>query len=629
MDDLDPQNYNFGAFGIAAGKRLLLKNGEPVALTPKAFDTLLYLVENRGRVVSKDELMTAVWPDTVVEENNLNQNISTLRRVLGENPGDNQYIATVPGKGYQFVAEVEKKGIGTADKAGDGIAHSGKRKWLVAAFGVLVGLGIAWAGYQTWTRHSGSEDPGSVRTLAVLPFKPLVAAGGNEVLEMGMADTLITKLNGVSELQVRPVAVVRRFTDAGEDPVVVGRELRVDAVLDGSIQQYGQRIRMTVRLVRTKDGKQIWSNKFDEDAGDIFALQDSVSERVAQELTGKLTSEEQARLRKRYTDDTQAYELYLKGSYFWEKRTPEGTTKAIDYFEQALARDPKYALAYTGIANCYSAMPISNDVPSPEAFSKAKEAAKRALEIDPDLAEAHVSLAYANYFFDWDWEGSRKEYTRALSINPNSSVAHWGYGLLLSSLGEHAHAIAELDQALKLEPAWSLTGALKGHVLFQARRYPEAIAQLQKTLEMDRNFWITYIELGKTYASAGRYDEALQSLQKARELSSGTSETLSLMGYTYAIAGQRPAALKMLDELNAIGKEKYVPPYNLALVYCGLGNRAESLRWLERAYAEKDVHMVFLGVDPKWDGIREDPEFARLARKMNFSTDVTAGKNSR
>lgn len=636
-----PQNYFFGEFRLDAAKRLLLRDGQAMPLTPKAFDTLLHLVENRGQVIEKDALMAAVWPDTVVEENNLNQNVSALRRALGESRGENRFIATVPGRGYRFVADVIA-GSTEADPAAKEVAEAaappkealeadapaqekldavttasagGRRKWLFPALaGLVVAAAIAGLAYRGVLRRSVEGASAGVRSLAVLPFRPLVASGHDEVLEMGMADTLITKLSNLSDVTVRPMAVIRKFTDPNQDPAAVGRQLQVDAVLDGSIQKDSGRVRVTVRLVRASDGKQLWSNRYDEQAGDIFAVQDSISERVASELAGKLTSEEQALLRKRYTADTEAYELYLKGIYFWEKRTREGTGKAIDYFQQALARDPNYALAYVGIANCYSAMPISGDVPSRDAFPKAKEAAIRALEIDGSLAEAHVSLAYIHFFFDWDWEASRAEYQRAIGINPNSSAAHWGYALLLSSLGQHDQAISEIDKAVKLEPLWPMTGALKGHILFQAHRYPDAVTHLEKTLELDDNFWITHIELGKNYESEGQFDDALKSFRRARDLSGGVSETVSLMGYTYAVEGRRAEAEQALKELSAMSNRAYVPPYHFALLYHGLGNSEETFEWLEKAREERDVHMVFLSVDPKWDDLRSDPRFAGIVK---------------
>ena len=283
-----------------------------------------------------------------------------------------------------------------------------------------------------------------------------------------------------------------------------------------------------------------------------------------------------------------------------------------------MQRDPKYASAYTGIANCYSAMPISSDVPSREAFPKAKEAAIKALEIDGRSAEARASLAYIKFFFDWDWEGSKSDYQRALETNPNYPAAHWGYALLLSSVGQHNEALTEIDRALKLDPVGPMTGALKGHFLFQARRYPEAIDYLQKTLELDPNFWITHIELGKVYESEGRHEEALKSFRQARDMYPGASETLSLAGYTYAISGRRAEAERMLQALQTIAASRYVPPYNMALLYHGLGNSYEALNWLDKADRDRDVHMVFLAVDPKWDTLRDNPRFMALLTSMNF-----------
>lgn len=631
MSVVAPEKYVFDEFLLDIARRALFRNGEALPLTPKVFATLECLVEKRGNVVSKDELMAAVWPDTVVEENNLNQNISTLRRLLGESRGQNRYIATVPGKGYQFVAQVTTAEAQLAEVGGENPARvarrssfGGVRWWLMVAGGAGFALAILALAYYFWPRRLRHDSSGEVRSLAILPFKPVVMSQNDEVLELGMADTLITKLSNVGDLTIRPVALVRRFTDPQQDPATVGRELQVDAVLDGSIEEYAGRLRVTVRLVRTADGRQIWSDKFDEGSSDIFAVQDSISERVAAELAGKLTREEKALLAKRYTADTEAYDAYLRGNYFWEKRTPEGTRKAIDYFQQALARDPNYALAYAGIANCYSTMPISTDVPPRDAFPKAKEAAMRALAIDERLAEGHIALAYVSYFFDWDWPKAEKEYERALEINPNSPAAHWQHALLLSSLGKHDDAISEIDRAIRLEPLWPMTGALKGHVLFQARRYPEAIDYLLKTLELDNNFWITHIELGKSYQAAGQYAQALQSFGRAHELSQVTSETISLRGYTYAVSGDGEQARKMLRELEALARQRYVPPYNFALLYMGLGNSAQALRWLEKAYREKDVHMVFLGVDPKWDQFRSDSRFVRLADQLNLGVKCAA-----
>lgn len=640
MDELKPHIYEFGDFRLDAAKRLLLRGSEPVQLTPKVFDTLLYLVEHGGTVLTKDELMAAVWPDTVVEENNLGQNISRLRVVLGESRGENRYIATVPGCGYRFVADVKggtgdtlarepvstsglqlggKTEAGTVSNFPQSTRRAGKQKgsFSVALLAGIIVAGLGVTGAYLWQMRIRPASGLPVRTIAVLPFKPLVVENRDEALELGMADTLISKLSGIRELTVRPLSVVRRYGGPEQDPFAAGRELGVEAVLDGQIQRWGDRVRVTARLVRIGDEKQLWAGQFDERFTNIFAVQDSISERVAGELAPRLTGEERERLEKRYTADAEAYQLYLKGRFFRDKRTREGTRRAVEYFRQALGRDPTYALAYAGLADCYRGLPIQSDVPSREAFPKAKEAVLKALEIDDQLAEAHTTLGWIKFWYDWDWGGAEKEYQRALEIDPDYPSAHVGYAHLLSSLGRHDEALEEADRALKLEPLSSFNGAMKGQALFHAGQYFQAVDQLQKTLEIEPNFWIGQLLLGRSYERAGRYEEALEAFRKARE-SGGTTAPLSFTGYTYAAAGRRGQAEHTLRELRSLSEEAYVPPYNMAVVYNGLGDSTEAVRWLERAYNERDVRMVFLGVDPLWDSLRSHPVFSSLLERMRL-----------
>lgn len=640
MDEPKPHIYEFGEFRLDASRRLLLRrDGEPVPLTPKVFDTLLYLVEHGGAVLTKDELMAAVWPDTVVEENNLGQNISKLRGLLGEGRGENRYIATAPGRGYRFVAEVkaltgeDAREAATAGPpetiavpSGVALTHSSqptrrvsrlrKRAWAAAFVGLLaaaVGVGIFYV-WRGWTKRVGVT---SVRTIAVLPFKPLVQEGRDEALELGIADTLIAKLSNSREFIVRPISSVRRYGRVEQDPVVAGRELGVEAVLDGTIQRWDDRVRVTARLIGVGDGGTLWVGQFDEKFTDIFAVQDSVSLRVAGALRPSLTGEERALLAKRYTDDAEAYDLYLKGRFFWNKRMREADEQAADYFRQALARDPAYALALAGLSDYYRALPIAHEVPPREALPKAKDAARRALELDEGLAEAHSALGWAD-FFECDLEGAVKEHRRALEINPNLPDARLGYAHALSNLGRHEEALAEVDRALKLEPLSLHIGSLKGLLLFHARRYPEAVEHLRKTLEIEPNFWIGQIALGKSYERLGRYEESLAAFRKAGEFTGGASQVVSLSGYTYAVAGRQEEAERTLRELVTASGQRYVPPYHVALVYHGLGNADEALRWLERAYRERDVHLVYLGVDPKWDTLRGDTRFVGLLRRMKL-----------
>ena len=551
MDPKEPNIYAFGDFSLDVSKRLLLRGGEPVSLTPKVFDTLVYLIEHNGNVLSKDDLMSAVWPDTVVEENNLGQNISKLRSVLGESPGDHRWIVTIPGRGYRFVADVKLLASGNEGSEDAGLpgpvpehnpsaaAASSLPKRAASGFsvrlvrfvlaGLLAGLLTVGAIYLLRSRNGASAHP-AVESIAVLPFKPLVPEGRDEALELGMADTLITKLCNSTKIIVRPISSVRRYGGVEQDSVAAGRELGVDAVLDGTVQRWGDRIRVAARLVRVSDNRTLWAGQFDRGFGDIFDVQDSISERVAAELVPILTGEEKERLARRYTSNTEAYEFYLKGRFFWYKRTPQATATAAEYFQRALERDPRYALAYAGIADCYRTLPIMSDVPSRESFPKAKQAALKALEIDNNLAEAHSALAYIEYFFEWDWAAAEKEFRRALEINPNYPLAHLGYAHLLSNLGRREEALAEIDRAIKLDPLSPFVGTIKGQILFHARRYSEAIEEVNKALEIEPNFWIGQIVLGRSYERLGHYEQALKACRKAAEFSGGVSEATSLAG---------------------------------------------------------------------------------------------------
>jgi len=626
----EPYIYAFDDFQIDASRRLLLLRGEPVPLKPRVFDTLLYLASHQGRVLEKDELMGAIWPDTTVEENNLNQNVSTLRRALGESRGDNRYIVTVPGRGYQFVAcvrtrtvpavETQQKDQGLlasdreAAEANRGVSPQPDRSKgtvLLALFGVMivVGLGALW-----WAQ----KQPAPVRKIAVLPFKPLLMASRDESLEIGVADTLIAKLSNIRDIAVRPLSAVRKYGGQDQDPVVAGRELGVEAVLDGQIQKSGNRIRMTTRLVRVSDEKQLWTGQFDEELTDIFTVQDSVSEKVISGLSLKLTGKERELLAKRYTNDTQAYELYLKGRFFLSQSRQPSIMKGIGFLQEAIHQDPNYALAYAGLADCYDRLPVTSDVPPWEAFPKAKQAALKALEIDGQLVEARAILGWIALWHEWNWKAAEREFQRALQLNPNYPFARLGYAHLLSDLGRHQGALREADRALRVDPISIHAGMLKGHFLYQARRYPEAINSLCRTLELEPNYWVGQITLGKSYERAGRYKEALEAFEKARDLSGGSSEPISLIGFTYARSGQKQKAEDTLRELKTISERKYVPPYYVAVVHLGLGNVTEAIRWLERAYKEKDVHMVFLGADPKWDSLRNNPEFVSIVKRLNF-----------
>lgn len=572
--------YEFGDFRLDASKRLLLRGaGEVVSLTPKVFDTLLYLVERSGAVVDKDELMRGIWPDTVVEENNLNQNVSALRRGLGESRGEHRYIVTVPGRGYRFVADVKTD----ADAP----------------------------------MRAQTASVSTIRNLAVLPFTPLVAEHRDAALELGMADALIARLGG-GEIIVRPINSVRKYVELDQDPLVAGHELGVESVLEGSIQRWGDLLRVRVRLVNVPGGATLWSGTFDEKFTNIFAVQDAIAEKVAGALAPRLGREEQKRLTKRYTLSAEAYELYARGRYHALKATLPEIQAAISYFQQAIALDPSYALAYVGLADAYRSFPLNSDMPPDEFFPRAKAALQKAIEIDDTLAEAHAVLGFTIFWYDWDWSAAEDQFRRALELNPNDADAHLFYAHLLSNTGRHPEALAEAKRARELDLLNLRTNALEGHFLNHAGRVDEALVRLQKTLELDSNYFLAHLFAWSAYVEKGMYGEAAAEARRARELNNVSTQPVAHLAYTLAKSGQRREAQVELDRLLELSTERFVPPYLIALVYNGLGEREQALDWLERGFQQRDPKTVFLMVEPKWANLRSEPRFQDLLQRVGL-----------
>ena len=626
MGEGKQQLYEFGGFVLDADKRQLFgPDGDLAPLMPKAFDILSYLVKHSGTVVEKDELMSAIWPDTIVEENNLTQNISALRRALGEKHKENRFIATVPGRGYKFVADVAQRDA-TPDSVGDDAdppAHISEvpppvvrlsRPWL-SGLAVIVLIGLATVGF-FWSRENRrtSERP-DIQSLAVLPFKPLISGNRDEAMEFGMADTLILKLSGGEKLTVRPLATVRRFASLEQDPVDAGRILGVDAVLDGAIQIANDRVRISAKLLRVTDGKQLWAEQYDERSSDIFALQDSISERVASALQATLGS----RRNKNYTDNLEAYQLFSKGKFHTARLILPEVQKGIAYYEQAIAVDPTYALAYVELATAFRAMVLTNDTRPSEVVPKAKAYALKAIELDGSLAEAHTGLAIISFWYDFDPESAERHQLRALELDPNSAHSRFAYAHLLSNMGRHQEALSEIKKARELDPVSLVTNALEGQILFFAGRNDEAFKVLTTTAEMDKNFWLAPLFLTRIYLKKEMWDEAVAAATTAAELSGGNSEAVATIGYAHAKAGRIDAARSVIKELESRRATRYVPSYGLAAIYDAIGEREIALDLLERSFAERDALMVFLKVDAKWDDLRSQPRFVELMRKMKFN----------
>ncbi|HUK92060.1 MAG TPA: tetratricopeptide repeat protein [Blastocatellia bacterium] len=639
--------YQFGPFLIDSAKRLLLRDGEAVSLSPKAFDTLLVLVQHQGEVLEKDRLMELIWPDSQVEEANLALHISALRKALGESPSEKRFIVTVPGRGYRFQAEVSEAGNGNEDY--DLVVGRYQRRtvtieqdelptapepaalpifpaplaqanWrkrglagliaLVVIAGLVIGL-RGWLGKGSVGPHPNAR----LTSLAVVPFKQLGPAG-DDYLGVGIADSLITRLSNLHEIKVRPTSSVLKYSDTSAPPSQIGRELSVESVLEGTIMRAGESVRVTIQLIRVDDGAPVWAQQFDDKFTSIFSIEDSIADKIADSLAVKLTGEERGALTRRYTGSNEAYQLYLKGRYQFNKRTPDTIHQAIEFFRQATQTDPSYALAFTGLSDAYATLPITSDAPPKEAFSKAKEAVTQALKLDDGLAEAHTSAGYIEFYSDWDWKTAEDHLKRAIQINPNYPLAHFYYAVLLSCAGRFAEALPEANRALELDPVSVSFIALTGQFQYEAGQYDQAIQQVQRAFAIEPNFWIAHIVLGKVYIQKRMSAEAIEELQKALKYSGGNTEAIALMGFTYALSGDGAQAEKQIDDLKEMAKQRYVPASNIAMIYTGLGDRATALDWLEKAYNDRDVHVALIKVVPNWDSLRHEPRFIALVDRL-------------
>jgi TolB-like protein/DNA-binding winged helix-turn-helix (wHTH) protein/Tfp pilus assembly protein PilF len=629
--------YEFGPFRLDAQKRLLLRDGQLVKLFPKEFDTLLALVEKGGQDVKKEELMRRIWPDSFVEDSNLTTNISHLRKALGENARQRQYIVRAPGGGYRFIADVKDVGSGKApdplveqeeapvrEPSPAAAVAPGRRKLRLAflAAVMLVTLAVIAISHFWQKRQIAGAPPAPtaashtpVQSIAVLPFKPLAPDSRDESLEMGMADTLITRLSNIRQVIVRPTSAVRKYTGLEQDAVSAGREQGVDAVLEGSIQRSGDKIRVTAQLLNVRDGSLLWGYKCVEQCTDIFAVQDLVAERVATALMLKLTGEERELITKRYTANTEAYQLYLKGRYFLNKSTEEDFRKSVEYFRQALEKDPNYALAYAGLADSFAQLGNYGLISMKESHPRAREAATRALEIDDKLGEAHASLAFILTNYYWDWAEAEKRFKRAIELNPNYAMAHNWYSQYLSFMGRTDEAIREAKRAQEIDPLSLFNNSTIGFVLYLARQYDQAIAAAIKTLELDRSFAVAHMIIGLSYLQKKMYEESISELQKAKN----HPDSRALLGYAYAVAGKRSKARKILAELDKLSTRKYVASAPVAIIYIGLGEKVQALERLEKAYDERLWEMGMLKVLPVFDPLRSDPRFTVLLRRVNLA----------
>jgi len=674
--------YEFDNFRLDVADRQLFRDRRPITLPSKAFDLLLVLIENRGRLVGKEELYQKVWADQIVEESNLTVQVSAIRKALGERTQNPRYIVTVVGHGYRFVGEVvgvdedhevvietetlarvviESESEETAKEhtdrlftasiapallaegddhriagaeSGNSTTLAGERQaitsssvgllrhsratrtkrvvMLVSALALMIAAGTA--AYFLWPK----PQSGPIRSIAVLPFKPLVADDRDESLEMGMADTLIARLSNIREISVRPIGAVRKYAGLEQDSVAAGQEQKVDAIIDGQLQRSGEKIRVTVLLLLARDGSALWAGQFDEKFTNIFAVQDSISERVAGMLAAKLTGEEKKQLTRQYTGNAEAYELYLKGRYHLNRLTDDGFKKSLEYFQQAIEKDSNFALAYAGLAESYNALADFNVLPPKEVYPKSRSAALAALKLDDLLAQAHTALAVVLFEYDWAWSDAETEFKRAIELSPGDSDAHLQYSYYLAFMGQFDEAIAEMKRSQELDPVSLVKITGVGQILYAARRYDEAIEQCKKAIEMDPNLGFAHWLLGLAYMYKGMYEPAILAFQKSIPLSGDSPDEPASLALAYARSGKKADARKILDELKRRSKSKYLSPTVIATIHGALGENDQAFEWLDKAYDERDFLLVLLKVEPMFDPLRSDRRFAELVRRVGL-----------
>lgn len=607
----DAAAFAFGPFVVDRDRRLLARAGQPVNITPKAFDLLIVLVERGGAAVSKEELMSALWPDTTVEESNLTFQISSLRKALGSEGA--QCIATLPGRGYQFVAPLQRIESGVAivedeERTTITVADSGRPVWLWAAVLAVVVLGAVAA--IVLRRETPSSGTATIHSLAVLPFKPLAASQRDETLELGMADTLITRLSRMPDVIVRPISAVRRYSKLDDDPLAAAKTLGVDAVVEGSIQRRGSRMRVTVRVLRTSDGQPVWASQFDESAHDLFAVQDLVADRVAQALSPARTPAAP----RRPTANLEAYNLYLKGRY-WFFSDP---VRAEEFFRRAIALDPRFAAAWAGIADAWLHRGRYRNASPREQFDRAREAAMKAVALDPELAEGHAALAQVYADHDWKWDLADREYRRALELNPNLDTAHGQFAYLLLFRRNFDTAIEHSRRATEIDPLSPLWAVVHGYVLDSSGRHQEAIRHLEETLRVHPDLIPALLHLGMAYTNAGKPEIGVARLQEALQLAPGSTQLLGLQAYARAKAGQRDAALAIVRDLERRSEHETISAQNIALAWTALGNHDRAFHWLERGFEERIFLLRVITVQKGFAPLRGDPRYADLIRRMGL-----------
>jgi TolB-like protein/DNA-binding winged helix-turn-helix (wHTH) protein len=608
----------FGIFQLDLKARELHKAGVKVKLQDQPFRVLALLVERAGQVVTREELQQRVWPTDVYVafDQGLNNAIKKVRDALGDSADSPRFIETVARHGYRFVAPVGAM----PGRPSEPRFNFGLRTLRNTLIGLTAASLFAALAYWAWQGAAMRAGPSAEKViLAVLPFDNLSRDPDQEFFSDGLTEEMIAQLGKLNPERLTVIArgSVAKYKGSSLAVNQIGRELHADYLVQGSVRRASNRVRITVQLIQVRDQTDLWAESYDRELKDMLALQDSVARTIANQIHITLAPGQQSRLPNRANLDPEAYEAYLKGRYYWNKRTADGLQRALIYFQQAIEKDPAYGAAYSGLADCNSGLAWHGFKSPAEALSKANAAALKAIEIDPQSAEAHASLGLV-LDHRWDWAGAEAEFKHALQLDPRYANAHHWYGDNLSVLGRHDEAVLEAKQALELDPLNLMIGTWVGLRYYLARKYDLAIEQVRNTVELDANFAAAHLLLGENYVQMGLQVQGLAELQTAASLSGNSPLYLAQVGVAHAAAGRKTEALRIIAQLQAISSTRYVSPYGLAQIYAALNDEEQTYRWLQIAYDDRAVWMSYLAVDPVFDGFRRDPRFQDLLRRVHL-----------
>lgn len=626
--------FEFGPFRMLPAERLLLREGTPVPLTDKTFDTLLVLVGRQGQLVERSELIRSVWADSFVEEGNLTVVICALRKALGDENGERKYIQTVARHGYRFIAEVRQDvsevpvsgavevaplpvEVIRPSSATVPVWHTLANNRRIRYIGLLCGLLLL--GLAAWVRfgYSRANDQHQIHALAVLPFQVLNSNAASDYLSVGMADAIITRLGSTGQIVVRPTSAVQAYRHANYDPFLVGKEQKVDAILVGNIELLPDAVTLRVQIVRIRDRALLWADTFHERPENMFMLEEEVAQRVAQLGFFRLSGQARDRLALANTTNPKAYQLYLQGRYLLNERTKETVQNAAVSFQRAIENDPRYALAYAELANAYVLLGTYGEPPW-QLYPKAEQAVFKALELNPSLAEANASQALISFHYEWNWPKADLEFQRALSLNPNDPMTHAQYAMFLGAMGRSPEAFREADLAGQLDPVSPLIKTIVARVEYFKHDYGHAIDAYQKVIDLDPQFASAHTRLGMAYLAKHDFKSAIEEFQTAQRIDGPDPYQQALIAYAQALAGDTKSANKILNGLIAQSKDEYVPALSVALIYTALGEKSQAVEWLGRSYQDRSTHMIYAKVDPLFDPLRSESGFRSVLQQMGL-----------